>query len=136
MIEELGINEVKERLINDDYLKPYIKGIFPVINVDGKDADAIRFSINFFTAIGLGVLTEEMRYVLDNLSSQKKRMTVDEVDQEAIQEVLRVVVTIHGQEVILVVNQDHQEVQIREVDKDLKLKNIIIMNQEHLHEKT
>lgn len=49
-------------------------------------------------------------------------MTVDEVDQEAIQEVLRVVVTIHGQEVILVVNQDHQEVQIREVDKDLKLK--------------
>lgn len=67
MIEELGINEVKERLINDDYLKPYIKGIFPVINVDGKDADAIRFSINFFTAIGLGVLTEEMRYVLDNL---------------------------------------------------------------------
>ena len=29
MIEELGINEVKERLINDDYLKPYIKGIFP-----------------------------------------------------------------------------------------------------------
>lgn len=63
-------------------------------------------------------------------------MTVDEVDQEAIQEVLRVVVTIHGQEVILVVNQDHQEVQIREVDKDLKLKNIIIMNQEHLHEKT
>ena len=63
-------------------------------------------------------------------------MTVDEVDQEAIQEVLRVVVTIHGQEVILVVNQDHQEVQIQEVDKDLKLKNIIIMNQEHLHEKT
>ena len=50
-------------------------------------------------------------------------MTVDEVDQEAIQEVLRVVVTIHGQEVILVVNQDHQEVQIREVDKDLKLKH-------------
>lgn len=61
---------------------------------------------------------------------------MDEVDQEAIQEVLRVVVTIHGQEVILVVNQDHQEVQIQEVDKDLKLKNIIIMNQEHLHEKT
>ena len=63
-------------------------------------------------------------------------MTVDEVDQEAIQEVLRVVVTIHGQEVILVVNQDHQEVQIREVDKRFKTKNIIIMNQEHLHEKT
>ena len=72
MIEELGINEVKERLINDDYLKPYIKGIFPVINVDGKDADAIRFSINFFTAIGLGVLTEEMRYVLDNLSEPEE----------------------------------------------------------------
>ena len=29
MIEELGINEVKERLINDDYLKPYIKGFSP-----------------------------------------------------------------------------------------------------------
>ena len=43
-----------------------------MINVDGKDADAIRFSINFFTAIGLGVLTEEMRYVLDNLSEPEE----------------------------------------------------------------
>ncbi|KAK6204311.1 cell cycle control protein [Scheffersomyces amazonensis] len=67
MIEELGTQEVKERLINDEYIKPYINGVFPVVDVDWRDADDIRFSINYFTAIGLGVLTEEMRQVLNDL---------------------------------------------------------------------
>ncbi|RCK54404.1 Pre-mRNA-splicing factor CWC22 [Candida viswanathii] len=73
MIEELGVNEVKERLINDKYVKPFINGIFPVTNPTWKDADDLRFSINFFTAIGLGVLTEEMRDVLDNLPEERGR---------------------------------------------------------------
>ncbi|RCK67848.1 Pre-mRNA-splicing factor CWC22 [Candida viswanathii] len=73
MIEELGVNEVKERLINDEYVKPFINGIFPVTNATWKDADDLRFSINFFTAIGLGVLTEEMRDVLDNLPEERGR---------------------------------------------------------------
>ncbi|KAK6465018.1 armadillo-type protein [Scheffersomyces coipomensis] len=73
MIEELGIDEVKDRLIYDDYIKPYINGIFPVMNVDERDGEDIRFSINYFTAIGLGVLTEEMRSVLNDLPAAPTR---------------------------------------------------------------
>lgn len=73
MIEELGVKEVKERLIDDDYIKPHINGLFPVIDVSWRDADDIRFSINFFTAVGLGVLTEEMREVLKNLPEPRGR---------------------------------------------------------------
>jgi pre-mRNA-splicing factor CWC22 len=73
MIEELGVKEVKERLIDDDYVKPHINGIFPVLNVTWRDADDIRFSINFFTAVGLGVLTEEMREVLRDLPAPETR---------------------------------------------------------------
>ncbi|KAK6454587.1 cell cycle control protein [Scheffersomyces xylosifermentans] len=67
MIEELGTKEVKERLIHDDFIKEKINGVFPVVNVTWKDAEHLRFSINYFTAIGLGVLTEEMRDVLKDL---------------------------------------------------------------------
>ena len=47
MIEELGIKEVKARMINDSYVKPFINGIFPVVNSTWKNADDLRFSINF-----------------------------------------------------------------------------------------
>ncbi|CCG26049.1 hypothetical protein CORT_0C06770 [Candida orthopsilosis Co 90-125] len=67
MVEESGVNEIKARLIDDSYVKRGLNGVFPVVDVDEDDADHIRFSINFFTAIGLGVLTEEMRRVLNNL---------------------------------------------------------------------
>lgn len=73
MIEELGIKEVKARMINDSYVKPFINGIFPVVNSTWKNADDLRFSINFFTAIGLGALTEEMRNVLNNLPEDRGR---------------------------------------------------------------
>ena len=73
MIEELGIKEVKARMINDSYVKPFINGIFPVVNSTWKNADDLRFSINFFTAIGLGALTEEMRNVLNNLPEERGR---------------------------------------------------------------
>ncbi|ODV82427.1 uncharacterized protein CANTADRAFT_4421 [Suhomyces tanzawaensis NRRL Y-17324] len=73
MVEELGIKEVIERVINDTYVKPKINGIFPVVDVTQRDADDIRFSINYFTAIGLGVLTEEMRKVLTELPEDRGR---------------------------------------------------------------
>lgn len=66
MIEEIGIKQVKE-MIEDEVVKRKVNGIFPIYNVTAEDADDIRFSINFFTAIGLGVLTEEMRQVLREL---------------------------------------------------------------------
>ncbi|CUM67191.1 uncharacterized protein PRCAT00004884001 [Priceomyces carsonii] len=67
MVEELGINEVKARVLEDEYVRERITGLFPVIEATYEDADHLRFSINFFTAIGLGILTEEMRAVLNDL---------------------------------------------------------------------
>ncbi|KAG5419086.1 CWC22 [Candida metapsilosis] len=72
MVEELGVDEIKARLIDDSYVKRGLNGVFPVVDVDEDDADHLRFSINFFTAIGLGVLTEEMRNVLNHLPPSKR----------------------------------------------------------------
>lgn len=61
ILEEIGINHLVER-IDEPYIEPYIVGIFPK-----KDAEHLRFSINFFTAIGLGKLTVKMRHHLENI---------------------------------------------------------------------
>lgn len=53
--EGMGLKKVQERL-GDPSLRGYLGNIFPVDNP--KDT---RFSINFFTSIGLGAVTEEMR---------------------------------------------------------------------------
>ncbi|EJS43614.1 cwc22p [Saccharomyces arboricola H-6] len=52
LVNELGLDELQTRLSSNK-----LEGMFPL---EG-DADHIRYSINFFTAIGLGLLTEEMR---------------------------------------------------------------------------
>lgn len=67
MVTEVGISGVKDRFINDTEVQDRITGLLPVVQVDWRDADRIRFLINYFTAIGLGQLTDEMRQVLDNL---------------------------------------------------------------------
>ncbi|TIA41902.1 MIF4G-domain-containing protein [Aureobasidium pullulans] len=65
LIEELaqnvGMKKLSERM-KDDALLPALGGIFPVDNPRNT-----RFSINFFTAIGMGVLTEGMREYLKNM---------------------------------------------------------------------
>ncbi|THZ32924.1 MIF4G-domain-containing protein [Aureobasidium pullulans] len=65
LIEELaqnvGMKKLSERMKDDDLL-PALGGIFPVDNPRNT-----RFSINFFTAIGMGVLTEGMREYLKNM---------------------------------------------------------------------
>lgn len=66
IIEEIGIKGLQE-ILDDDFIKVRITGLFPVRDVSWRDAEHIRFSINFFTAIGLGALTEEMRDVLKKL---------------------------------------------------------------------
>ncbi|KJZ71779.1 hypothetical protein HIM_08799 [Hirsutella minnesotensis 3608] len=59
--EELGMAKLRARM-NDEVLRPSLEGIFP------KDsARNIRFSINYFTSIGMGALTEEMREYLQNM---------------------------------------------------------------------
>lgn len=65
LIEELaqgvGMKTLTERL-KDDTLQPALAGIFPT-----DDPKHTRFSINFFTAIGMGALTEGMREWLKNM---------------------------------------------------------------------
>lgn len=65
LIEDLaqgvGMKTLTERL-KDDELQPALTGMFPT-----DDPKNTRFSINFFTAIGMGVLTEGMREWLKNM---------------------------------------------------------------------
>lgn len=61
LAESLGMPKLKERL-KDDILRPSFEGLFPKDN-----ARNTRFSINYFTSIGMGELTEDMREHLKNL---------------------------------------------------------------------
>lgn len=63
LAEQMGVRELHERL-HDPALTPYLAGIFPRDNPKN-----IRFSINFFTAIGLGVLTADLREVLTSVQN-------------------------------------------------------------------
>ncbi|KAL7909640.1 hypothetical protein GGI35DRAFT_450508 [Trichoderma velutinum] len=59
--EEVGMVKLRARM-NDETLRPSLEGLFPRENPRN-----IRFSINYFTSIGMGVLTEEMREHLQNM---------------------------------------------------------------------
>src|SRR5271169_6079207 len=79
--EHLGLKKLVERL-KDSYLQESFEGIFPR-NVP-KD---IRFSINYFTSIGLGGVTEEMRAALANLPKPAPAAIVakeEESDSESV----------------------------------------------------
>ncbi|CEP64998.1 U2-type spliceosomal complex subunit CWC22 LALA0_S16e00342g [Lachancea lanzarotensis] len=60
LVLDLGIAELKCRL-EEPWVQPFLKELFPV-----DDVEKTRFSINFFTAIGLGPLTEVMRQTLES----------------------------------------------------------------------
>lgn len=72
LLEEMGISEV-QKLIQDKEVRNHITGMFPVVNATYRDRDQLFFSINFFTAIGLGILTQEMRDVLEKLPEPRGR---------------------------------------------------------------
>ncbi|KAK5202174.1 pre-mRNA-splicing factor cwc22 [Cryomyces antarcticus] len=61
LAQALGMRKLVERL-KDEMLQPSLAGIFPTDNPRNT-----RFAINFFTAIGLGSLTEGMRTYLQNM---------------------------------------------------------------------
>lgn len=61
MRQEMGLQEMTARF-KDEYIQEFLVNMFPK-----KNAADTRFSINYFTAIGLGVLTEDMREYLKNL---------------------------------------------------------------------
>ncbi|KAL1897726.1 pre-mRNA-splicing factor cwc22 [Sporothrix stenoceras] len=62
MSEAMGLPKLQARFRDDVDLKPSLDGLFPVDN-----ARSLRFSINYFTSIGMGALTEDMRERLVNL---------------------------------------------------------------------
>ncbi|KAI9370365.1 hypothetical protein BJX61DRAFT_544694 [Aspergillus egyptiacus] len=61
LAEHLGIPKLRERT-QDEVLRPFFDGLFPLDNPRNT-----RFSINYFTSIGFGALTEEMREHLKNM---------------------------------------------------------------------
>ena len=60
LAEALGMANLQTRF-KDPNLRPYLDGLFPTDNPRNT-----RFSINYFTSIGMGGLTEEMREHLKN----------------------------------------------------------------------
>ncbi|XP_004295295.1 PREDICTED: pre-mRNA-splicing factor CWC22 homolog [Fragaria vesca subsp. vesca] len=75
LASQLGIRELNQRL-NDPAMQESIESILPRDNPRNS-----RFAINFFTAIGLGPLTENLREYLDNLP-QHIRQQQKEVSEE------------------------------------------------------
>ncbi|KAH8114221.1 MIF4G-domain-containing protein [Phellopilus nigrolimitatus] len=58
VVEAMGVKQISERF-KDPEVKRFCDGMFPMDNPKNT-----RFSINYFTSIGLGVVTEEMREYL------------------------------------------------------------------------
>jgi pre-mRNA-splicing factor CWC22 len=79
LVQAMGIPKLNQKL-REDVLQPSLAGIFPK-----DDPKNTRFSINFFTAIGLGVLTEDMREHLKNLPQAAPPVLPerDDTDSEA-----------------------------------------------------
>ncbi|EPS28094.1 hypothetical protein PDE_03040 [Penicillium oxalicum 114-2] len=61
LAENLGLPGLQARF-RDEILKPSFEGLFPTENPRHT-----RFSINYFTSIGMGILTEDMREHLKNI---------------------------------------------------------------------
>lgn len=78
--EELGMPKLKAR-VQDDTLQESFTGLFPRDN-----ARNVRFSINYFTSIGMGALTEEMREYLANMPKPALPAppAADESDSESV----------------------------------------------------
>ncbi|OIW33916.1 cell cycle control protein, partial [Coniochaeta ligniaria NRRL 30616] len=61
LAENMGMKKLEARM-KEDMLQPSLQGIFPHDNPRNT-----RFSINYFTSIGMGALTQEMREFLQNM---------------------------------------------------------------------
>lgn len=80
LVELFGIPKLKARLEDPRMTEEgYFRGLFP-----SHDLRALRFSINYFTAIGLGALTEGMRAQLEELmlaDGDNNEYDAEEVDR-------------------------------------------------------
>lgn len=60
MGENIGLANLAERLKDEQRdTKKYMAGVFPRDSIENA-----RFSVNFFTSIGLGIVTEDLREFL------------------------------------------------------------------------
>ncbi|KAF7458419.1 cell-cycle-control protein [Cryptosporidium felis] len=64
----MGLTNLEKKLNSID-VSPFIEGIFPI-----NDMSKIRFSINFFTAIGLSTLTKNSRIILKELEQNQTKV--------------------------------------------------------------
>ena len=55
------VNRISDKGAAEDNLTPYLIGIFPKDSIQNA-----RFSVNYFTSIGLGALTEDLRTFLSD----------------------------------------------------------------------
>lgn len=78
--EQWGVKKLVDRL-REDELKPFFVGLFP------KDHPKnVRFAINYFTAIGLGVLTEDLRIFLEQANAQAAEDAQRAAEERAVEE--------------------------------------------------
>ncbi|EME30286.1 Pre-mRNA-splicing factor CWC22 [Galdieria sulphuraria] len=80
LAENMTVERLRERL-KDPYLQTHFQGLFPLDNPRNT-----RFAINYFTSIGLGILTEEMREHLKNLPKNETQNHVALQDVVATEE--------------------------------------------------
>lgn len=65
-----GVEKFSNIILNNKSIFPYITGIF----IKEESQKETRFCINFFTFIGLGPLTEDMRKYLENICSKEENL--------------------------------------------------------------
>ena len=75
-----GMVRLRERLAEEP-LQEHLTGVFPRDNVRNA-----RFSINFFTSIGLGAITEESREFLKNAPKILLQRKLAELEDESSSE--------------------------------------------------
>ncbi|KAK0748660.1 hypothetical protein B0T21DRAFT_277344 [Apiosordaria backusii] len=76
--ENMGTVKLKTRL-SEDILQPSLEGLFP-----HDEPRNIRFSINYFTSIKMGYLTDEMREFLKNMPKPALPAPPPDSDSESV----------------------------------------------------
>jgi len=71
MAEFMGLKTLNDRLCKDETMQEHFDGIMPRDNPRNT-----RFAINFFTSIGLGGLTDDLREHLRNAPKQIMQVPV------------------------------------------------------------
>lgn len=76
LVEHIGLIKLKN-ILDSEPVKQYTHGIYPTDAVEN-----IRFSINYFTSIGLGLLSETMREYLAKQPTISLQQQIQQIKQE------------------------------------------------------